>query len=127
MVNAQNVSSDQLRRALQIKEQIESLEQELSNILGAPSIGAPSGFGIPRRRGRPPGSGRFLSPAARERIAAAQRARWAKHRGSSAQSSTAEASAGSNGRRRRMSPAARARIAEAARRRWAAYRATKGQ
>jgi hypothetical protein len=60
---------------------------------------------------------RMMSPAARERIAAAQRARWARQQ------------ATDNGVRkptRRMSPEGRARIAAAARARWAKARATRG-
>jgi hypothetical protein len=55
---------------------------------------------------------RNLSPAARERIAAAQRARWAKARGAKASPPA-----------RTMSKAARNRIAAAQRARWAKARA----
>ena len=66
-----NLSGQQLRRAAQIKERIEALQRELSQALGVPN-GAVQASG-----GR-----RVLSPAARAKIAAAQRARWAKYRGS---------------------------------------------
>jgi len=55
---------------------------------------------------------RTLSPAARERIAAAQRARWAKARGAKASPLA-----------RTMSKAARNKIAAAQRARWAKARA----
>jgi hypothetical protein len=56
---------------------------------------------------------RKISPAGRAKIAAAQRARWAK----------ARASNGANSRtKRKMSPAAKARIAAAQRARWAKVR-----
>src|SRR5688572_29148362 len=73
---SRDVSTAHLRRALEIKEQIENLESELTALLG----GSPA-----RRRGRPPGRSngrRTMSASARGRIAAAQRARWAKQKGS---------------------------------------------
>lgn len=63
-----------------------------------------------RRRGR-----RTLSAAARQRIAEAQRRRWAKAR--------ARGPAKPAGARRKLSPAARARIAAAQKARWARFRA----
>jgi hypothetical protein len=57
-----------------------------------------------------------MSTAARERIAAAQRKRWAAyHKG------TEKAPA----KKRHLSPAARKRIADATKKRWAAYRLAK--
>jgi hypothetical protein len=70
------------------------------------------------RRGR-----RRMSPEARARIAAAQRARWAKLRRGNA-TAPKSASNGTAGQpRRKMSAAGRRAIAEAARRRWAAAKA----
>jgi hypothetical protein len=79
-----NISADQLRRAAQIKDQIESLESELSKILGGGGNGVPS----PARRGRPAKVAdvatqgmkpkRKMSAAGRAKIAAAAKARWAK-------------------------------------------------
>src|ERR1043166_10247995 len=63
------LSADQLRRAAKIKEQLQSLENELGRILGSETSG-----GV--RRGS-----RKMSAAARAKIAAAQRARWAKQKG----------------------------------------------
>jgi hypothetical protein len=63
-----HLTSKQLRRAATIKEKIQSLEKQLSRLLGA--VEAATG---PRKRRR-------MSAAGRERIAAAQRARWAKVR-----------------------------------------------
>ena len=120
MLNGSTLSSDQLRRALSIKEQIESLESELAVILGGTSVFQTS-ISTPQR-GRPTGSG--MSAAGRARIAAAQRARWAKKRGESSETNGASSATASPQRgRRRMSAAAKARIAAAARARWAAYRA----
>lgn len=67
--------------------------------------------------GRRSGS-RTLSAAARERIAAAQRARWARVRGTTKTGPTAP-------KTRVMSAAARKRIAAAQRARWAKVKAAK--
>lgn len=78
MANA-SPSIDQLSRAIEVKKQIEKLEAELAAIL--------SGLGSSRGAGRPPKAEkaggrkkRQMSPEAREKIAAAQRARWAKQK-----------------------------------------------
>jgi len=63
------------------------------------------------------GGRRGMSVAARERIAAAQRARWARQKGSSGSRATKP--------KRKMSAEGRARIAAAARARWAKFRAAK--
>ncbi len=78
---------ESLNRANAIIQQIESLQAELAALFG--SNAKPTGT----RRGRPPGSGRPVAAAngelakarrrtmsleARARIAAAQKARWAK-------------------------------------------------
>jgi|SRR5258705_6290783 len=60
------------------------------------------------------GSGRRMSAAGRARIAAAQRARWAKLKGKKVVSITA--------RKRTMSPANRKKVAAAQRARWAKWR-----
>lgn len=60
------LSPQQLRRAADLKEKIESLQSELNQLLGS--------------KGATPSSGgkRTLSASARARIVAAQKARWAK-------------------------------------------------
>ncbi len=63
------------------------------------------------------GSGRTISAAGRARIAAAQRARWAKIKGQKVVSITA--------RKRTMSPAARRKIAAAQKARWAKWKREK--
>ena len=70
------------------------------------------------------GGRRNLTPEARERIAAAQRARWAASRGGAATKPAVRAkpAAGRRGGRRELSPEARERIAAAQRARWAASR-----
>lgn len=102
MTTLQNLTTDQLRKAISIKEEIERLEGELAGITGN---GAPA----PRKwRKR-----RRMSRAAKAAIAAAQRARWAKIKGGKATPK----------KRRRMSAAGRANIAAAAKVRWARAKA----
>ena len=64
-----------------------------------------------------------MSAQGRARIAAAQRARWAKSKGESA---GPVAPATKRKKRRKMSPEARARIVAAQKKRWAKFRKSKG-
>lgn len=137
-----NLSTNQLKRALQIREQIDALETELNQITSGGSSSSSSGQSrstgakqsakasaepkVDGRRGR-----RQLTPAARKRIAEAQRARWARTRGDKAESNegakeTNNAKAGRRQRRRRMSPEGLARIREAQRLRRERERANQG-
>lgn len=65
------LTAGQLRKAAKLTEKIEELQSELAKIL--------SGFGaVPGKKEKPAKkSARKMSPEARERIAAAQRKRWA--------------------------------------------------
>lgn len=83
-------TADTLQRASEIIRQIEALQSELAGLFGGTSKSTG------KRRGRPPGPGkasanqnresgkrrgpRTMSPEARAKIAAAQKARWAKFR-----------------------------------------------
>ena len=64
-----SLSAQQLRRAADIKDKIQSLEKELEQILG-PST-KPADPAAPKKR-------RTMSAAGRARVAAAQKARWEK-------------------------------------------------
>jgi hypothetical protein len=66
-MNSLNVSTDQLRRALQIKEQIESLQAQLTSLLTGQFANRKSSIGNAVRRRR------TMSTSARARIAAAAR------------------------------------------------------
>jgi hypothetical protein len=120
-------SIDQLKRAITISEQIHKLESELASILGASAkVSAPAKVAAvaakPGRRRRRRG----LSAEGRARIAAAQKARWAKAKGAEAPATAAAPK--KRGRRkgkRNLSPEARARIVAAVKRRWA--KAKKGK
>jgi DNA polymerase/3'-5' exonuclease PolX len=70
-ISLRDVTVRQLKKAAAIKERIEQLERDLTGILGIPepmTVG-----GVIRRR-------RKMSAAARAKISAAAKARWAKVR-----------------------------------------------
>ena len=91
----------------QLQQERDRLASELQRLDTA--ISALSGHAVTIRRTR------RLSAAGRARIAAAQRARWARAKGRKVVSIAS--------RRRSMSPAARKRIAAAQKARWAKWRA----
>jgi hypothetical protein len=66
------LSSKQLQRAARIKAKIETLQSELSRLLG----GGPAGNSNAPKADKP--KKRSMSAAARAKIGAAQKARWAK-------------------------------------------------
>jgi hypothetical protein len=91
-------------------EKLDSAISVLQGLLGRNSTGS-------RRGARP---GRIVSAAARRRMAAAQRARWARVRG---QSPSTGGRKGTSSAGRVLSAAARRKIADAQRARWARFRA----
>jgi hypothetical protein len=101
-----NLSAKQLRRAANIKDKIQSLENKLNQILGSPEKTVAAVAPIKKRK---------MSAAGRAKIAAAQKARWAKAKGQKAKQSEPK--------RRKMSAAGRARISAAAKARWAKAKA----
>ena len=104
------ISVDQLRRAIVIKEQIESLQKQLDSLFGASApAAAPT---VPKKRG--------MSAAGRARVAAAQRARWAKQKKAAAVSAKPA-------KRGKLSPEGRARLIAAQKARWAKIKAKKGK
>jgi len=110
-----SLSSEQLRRAVAIKEQIEALEKELNAILSgasapaAPAAGAAATGG---RRGRPPRAAGAVVQAA-----------------SAAPTPPAASAAAAPARRKRrtISPEGKRRIIEAQRKRWAEWRAARAK
>ena len=119
-----DLSVTELRKVLQIKEEIATLETELKGVLGATDAPKAATAGAKPVAGKR-GGRRKLSPEARERIAAAQRARWAARSGGTPAAkaeAVAKPAAGKRGGRRKLSPEARERIAAAQRARWAARR-----
>jgi hypothetical protein len=102
----------QLKRVVDIREQIESLTLELHQLLGgSPGVHA---------NGASNGRKRTLSPVGRAKIAAAQRLRWARFnaaRGGRPQPAS----------RHMLSEAGRARVSAAVKARWARFRAAKAK
>ena len=103
-----NLTSKQLRQAASIKDKIESLEKRIGKLLGSPS--KPVAEAKPKRR-------RKMSAAGRARIAAAQKARWAKLKGKKLSVKPVKKA------KRKMSKAARAKISASAKARWAKAKA----
>ena len=64
-----SLSAQQLRRTADIKDQVQTLEKELEQILG--SATKPAALAAPKRR-------RKMSAAGRARMSAAAKARWVK-------------------------------------------------
>lgn len=93
------ISSHQLRRILDIREQIEKLENELASIAGgASSAPAPAAQAVAKKkRGRP----------------------------AATRSSSSKPKAAAKGGKRELSPESRAKMAEAMRRRWAVKKGKK--
>ena len=106
-----SLSTAQLRHAADLQEKIEALNEELASILG---VSAPALTKAPaKKKGG-------MSAAGRAKIAAAQKARWAKTK---AAKPAAEPAAKAPAKKRSMSAAARAKIAAAAKARWAKVKA----
>lgn len=118
---------EQLRRAAAIAEEIERLRSELIASLGGQlqrTKAATQSSSAPAARPASAGNGgrRPMSEEGRQRIIAAQKARWAKLK--AGQSSSGKAAASNpapkaKAGKRTVSPEARAKMAEAARQRWA--------
>jgi hypothetical protein len=97
-----------LRRAAAIKERIAVLNKELAKILG----GAIDGTIAENHRA--------MSASVKRKIAAAQKARWAKIRGTRSARSSADA-----GRKKTMSATAKAKVSAGMKAYWAAKKARK--
>lgn len=97
------MSAKQLRRALHIKERLDTLENELKRLVAAPW-----------QRDRQ--AKRTMSAAARAKIAATQRARWAKRKRRLPATPAKKV-------RRKLSPQGRAKLAALAKARWAKLKA----
>jgi hypothetical protein len=108
MTNVEDLTTGQLNQIISIKEQIEKLQGQINSIAGGGGgNGVPSPFvGIKKRR--------RMSAAGKAAIAAGQKARWAKIKGTGPKASKAATK-----KDKRSSPATRAKLAAAARARWA--------
>jgi hypothetical protein len=117
---------EKLEEALHLKKQIHALQQKLSSMFGSDDdeVKEPKrrpGFASAAKAKPAKAGRRTMSPEARERIAAAQRARWAKSKGSSSsRAASVVSSKPAKQGKRTMSPETRARMAAAMKARWAA-------
>ena len=112
-----------LKRAVGLRERIESLKTELDELLGARSYLPARGDRNSRAQDQhaAPRERRGLTSAGRARIAAAQRLRWSKYNASR------PARAETPSKEPRLSAEGRARVAAAVRARWDRYRAAKAK
>jgi len=109
-------SIEQLKHIVSIKEQLASLEVKLAKIIGEKPL-LQTTPEAPATRGP-----RKMSAAAKARIAAAARARWARIKGEAKAAPVAKAAKSAKpakGGKRVLSPEGRARIIAALKKRWA--------
>jgi hypothetical protein len=81
MTNNSTPSAQQLKRAIEILEQIDNLERELRTVLQGESSSAETRTAQnteERKKALQSRKKHVVSPEAREKMAAAQRRRWAK-------------------------------------------------
>lgn len=115
----------QLQRALELKQEIESLETQLSALVGAaPSAASrPAPARVPAppaARPASPGSGRYVrTPEDRARMSAILKAKWAQRRKAQAAATPAKESFAA---RHKLSNASRAKVLAAISARWARTR-----
>jgi hypothetical protein len=120
-------SAQTLRRALILAEKIEQLQAELSGLVGQASGAANAGVASFATAGEaaPARKKPNFSKAARARIAAAQKARWARVKaGKPSKVAAAKSEARAKGA---MSVAGRANIVKAQKARWAKVKAEKAK
>lgn len=108
------LSLEQLKQAIAIREQIEALETKLSALGGGTSQVEVA----PRQK-------KGMSAAGRARVAAAQKARWAKKKQTTKMGAAAATLGQPKKKTKTMSPEARARIGFAQKARWAKIKAAK--
>ncbi len=131
MIKKQQPSVSLLRQALVIAERIQQLEGELAAILkqDAEVESTTKGSSVAKVGRRSSGKIRKkpkFSAAARESIAAAQRARWAKIKNEKGEKVAVVAKKTKKRKKPKFSAESRERIAAAQRKRWAKIRKAKG-
>ena len=107
-----DLTINQLKRAVAIKEQVADLNKELRGILGAPG----NTRAAPKKK-------QTMSAAVKKKIAAAQRARWASLR--RANPATRSAKPAAKAKKKTFSRATRAKLSAKLKAYWAAKRAGK--
>jgi hypothetical protein len=101
-----SLSPSQLRKAADLKERMDALQEQLNELLGAAAEGA-----VTEAPGKP--KKRKVSAAAKARMRKAQKERWARIKGEK------EVAAPGQKPKRKMSPAAKKRLSALAKARWA--------
>jgi hypothetical protein len=104
MDNFTNLTPQQLRRAADVKERIDALQEELNQLLGASAPAPAAAAAAPKRK--------KISAAGIARIRAAQKARWAAIKKGKGPGKPAPK------RKRKVTAAGRARLSALARARW---------
>ena len=107
-----SLSVQQLRKAATLKEKIQSLEKEFGQLLGSST--KPAAQAVPKRKFK-------MSKAARARISAAAKARWAKLKGPKPSVKSARKGRG------KMSAAAKAKLSARMKMIWARRKARKSK
>ena len=110
MENFTSITPQQLRRAADLKERIDALQEKLGQLLGALAPAPAAAAAAPKKRKK-------ISAAGIARIRAAQKARWAAIKKGKAPGKPAPK------KKRNVSAAGRARLAALARARWAKVKA----
>jgi len=123
MTNLSTLTSAQFKRAAEIKDQIETLNSELAELLGQTEAG-PVQPAIPEPQPVKIRKKYKLSAAGKAKKVAAQKARWAKVNAGEPET---KAETKPVKKRGKMSAEGRARIALAAKARWEKVRAGKGK
>ena len=109
-MNIATLTPTQLRKAADLKERIASLETELNQLLGSSATTAAK-----------PAKKKGMSAAGRAKVAAAQKARWAKINAAKAKPAAKPVKKA----RKPMSAEGRAKIVAAQKARWAKVKAAK--
>jgi hypothetical protein len=117
MATFNDLSTSQLRQALDLSEQIDSLQEKLKSLLGGAAEPAPKTAAAPAASAK---TRKGMSPATRAKMRAAQQARWAKIKGPGEESVKPAAAAPAKKTRRGLTPEGRAKLAAAMKARWAA-------
>ena len=99
-----NITPQQLRKAVDLQEKIQALQKELGQLLGG-SVET-SATEAPKKKWK-------FSAAARAKMRAAQKARWAKIKGTAPEAKPAKKA------KRKFTAAGRAALSAAAKARWA--------
>ena len=110
-----NLSLDVLKEAVEIKEQINKLQASLAALLGSAPVTA-----VVAKAAKSGGGHSKMSQAARDRIGAAQRLRWAKQKGAAKAAAPAAAAKPKGKAKRNLSAAARKKLSDMMKARWAA-------